>query len=69
MWVLVMFIFGSTVPTLTMHDFDDRAACQNAERLTNSSTAANNVRAVVYCVERGHSVFGPHDDAATLTQP
>lgn len=62
MWVLFVVILGAPQP-VTMHDFDDRTACTLAADLARTATKG---QAITYCVEREHSLLGPHD---TLPQP
>jgi hypothetical protein len=58
MWVLFVMIFGAQ-PTVQMHDFEDRQACAHALEMVQTALAP--IASGAYCVERGHSVLGPHE--------
>lgn len=58
MWVLFVMLLGAS-PSVEMHDFEDRTACHHAAELLQGAMKG---QVGVYCVERQHSVFGPHDD-------
>lgn len=61
MWVLFVVILG-TYPSVQMHDFDDRQACQHAAAVMLTALPGSGT----YCVEREHSILGPHDAAPEL---
>lgn len=62
MWVLMVFLWGSPT-SLTMHDFDNFAACKNAERIAIAAAGSHSAQITAYCAERERSLIGSHDDA------
>lgn len=64
MWVLMVFFWGAPA-SLTMHDFDNLSACQNAERIAKSAAEGHGGQVTAYCTQRDleRSLSGLHDDA------